>query len=337
MALKPEILSNQTKIEVIQNLTEKIRVFYVFPEMADQICACLQKHLQSGEYTDIIESDFFAYALTQHIQEASHDEHLWVRWHPEILPEDEGPLRLNPEWQETRKLEADLDNYGLYKVERLAGNVGYLDFHYLHRPAWAGEAISAAMSLVANTLALILDLRNCSGGYPAMIALLCSYLFAEEPIHLTSITWRDDNFTQQYWTHPYVPGRRYLDKPVYVLTSKVTFSAGEELAHILQSRKRASLLGEKTDGGANPGASYRLHPHFEGFIPIGCSIDPLTGTNREGIGVSPDILLPKEQAFRAAYHRALESILSDLDGSTNAPFKHLVDEVKAALDQLDKG
>ena len=134
-----------------------------------------------------------------------------------------------------------------------------------------------------------------------MIALVCSYLFGEEPLHLDSIYWRDEDITQQYWTLPYVPGKRFGDKPVYVLVSKVTFSGGEEFAYILKTRKRATLIGEKTDGGAHPGASYRLHPHFEAFIPIGCTINPVTGTNWEGSGVTPDISIAQEQAFKAAY------------------------------------
>jgi C-terminal processing protease CtpA/Prc len=273
----------------------------------------------------------FSLTLTKHIQEVNHDEHLWVRFHSEPLPEDEGPLRLNQEWQEERRLEARLDNYGLYKVERLPGNVGYLDIHHFSRPAWGGDTAVAAMTFLAHTNALIIDLRKCTGGYPGMIALICSYLFGEKPLHLDSIYWRDDDVTQQYWTLPYIPGRRFIDKPVYILTSKVTFSGGEEFAYILQTRKRATILGEKTDGGAHPGASYRLHPHFEVFIPIGRGINPITGTDWEGIGVTPDISIPPEQAFKVAYNMALQSIVASLGESPSGPFKALSEEAQFAL------
>jgi hypothetical protein len=331
----PDIISDISKSEIIQNLSEKLKACYIFPDIAEEICIRLQEHLQAGEYKDINEADFFAYALTLHLQEVNHDEHLWVRWHPEPLPEDEGQLRLNPQWQEQRKLEARLDNHGLHKVERLPGNIGYLDLRYLHRPAWGGETVSGAMDLVANTHALIIDLRKCTGGYPGMISLVCSYLFGEEPLHLVSIYWRNEDITQQYWTLPYVPGKRYLEKPVYILISKVTFSGGEGLANILQSRQRAVLIGERTDGGANPGASYRLHPHFEGFIPIGRSIDPLTRSNWEGVGITPDISIPQEQAYRLAYHMALESVISSVGESPSDPIISLLDEARTALKKLD--
>jgi hypothetical protein len=331
MDIRPFVLDPPTQAEVVKSLSEKLKANYVFPDIADQICTHLQEHLDTGEYADINEGELFALALTLHMQEVNHDEHLWVRWHAETLPDDEGPLRLNREWQIERHLEARLDNYGLHKVERLPGNVGYLDIHYFHRPAWGGDTAIAAMNFVENANALIIDLRKCTGGYPGMVVLMSSFLFGEEPVHLGSIYWHDEEFTQQYWTLPYLPAERFVEKPVYVLISKVTFSAGEVFAYNLQARKRAILVGEKTDGGAHPGTSYRIHPHFEVFIPIGRAIDPITGMDWEGIGVTPEKLVPAEQAFKIAYSMALESILANLEDSSSGPNKDLFDEVKEAL------
>lgn len=312
--------------EIVRKLSEKLRANYIFPDAAEQICAGLEKHLQSGEYDDM-DGELFALALTLHIQEVIHDEHLWVRWHDEPLPEDDGQLRLNAEWQEEQKQKARAENFGFGKVERLAGNVGLLEIQYLHRAEWGGETAHAAMDSLADAQALIIDLRSCTGGYPGMIVLILSYLFGEERILLSSTYWRDDDTTQEFWTLPQLPGRRFGEKPVYVLTSRVTFSAGEGFAYILQNRKRALVIGEKTDGGAHPGASYRLHPHFEAFIPIGRTIDPITGADWEGVGILPDISLPAEQAFFAAYHLALKNFLAE----------HPTEEAQAALMELEEG
>jgi hypothetical protein len=321
--------------EIIQCLCDRLCTNYIFPEVAEQISANLQARLEAGEYHGLEEGEFFALALTLHMQEINHDEHLWVRWHAEPLPEDEGQLLLNEAWQAERKLEAKLDNYGFHKVERLAGNVGYLDVRYFHRPEWGGETAHAAMALLANTQALIIDLRQCTGGFPGMVALVLSYLFGEEPEHLSSIYWRDEQRTEQFWTLPNLPGLRDDAKPVYVLISKVTFSGGEMFASILKNRRRGTLLGVQTDGGANAGASYRLHPNFEAFIPIGRSIDPLNGENWEGVGVSPDISIPPEKAFDAAYRLALQTILAGLGESPSGPLKALADEAQAALECLE--
>ena len=88
------------------------------------------------------------------------------------------------------------------------------------------------MALLASTSALIVDLRRNGGGSPSGAALLCSYLVDAEPIHLNSFSWRKGDRTYQWWTLPYVPGRRYLDRPVYVLTNGQTFEARHEPAPI---------------------------------------------------------------------------------------------------------
>ena len=331
MDTTPVVIDSTTHTELVRSLSEKLKACYIFPDIAEEICTRLQKHHADGEYADITDGEFLAFALTMHLQEVNHDEHLWVRWHPEPLPDDDRPLRYNPEWVAERQQEARLGNYGLHKVERLPGNVGYLDIHYFHRPAWGGDTAVAAMSFLANVNALIIDLRKCTGGYPGMVALISSYLFGEESVHLGSIYWREEDVTQQYWTLPYVPGKRFADKPVYILTSKTTFSAGEGFAYDMRSRQRATLIGEKTDGGAHPGASYRLHSHFEVFIPVGRAINPISEANWEGSGVTPDVLVPQEQAFKVAYNMALQSVIGGLGEAPSGALKALAEEAQAAL------
>jgi hypothetical protein len=331
MDTNPSVIDTTTHTEVVRTLSERLRAYHVYPDIAEEICKHLQKHHDDGDYADLTEGELFALALTLHLQEVGHDEHLWVRWHPEPLPDDDRPLRHNPEWVAERLQEARLDNYGLYKVERLQGNVGYLDIRYFHRPAWGGDTAVAAMNFLANVNALIIDLRRCTGGYPGMTTLISSYLVGEESVHLDSIYWREEDVTQQYWTLPYVPGKRLGDIPVFVLISKVTFSAGEGFAYDLRSRQRATLVGEETDGGAHPGASYRLHPHFEVFIPVGRAINPATGANWEGSGVTPDVSVPQERAFTVAYNMALQSVIAGLGESPSGPLKLLAEEAQAAL------
>jgi C-terminal processing protease CtpA/Prc len=328
-------ISAQT--EIIQNLSEKLKTYYVFPDIAEEICACLQKHLGDGEYADIEEGEFFALALTMHMQEVNQDKHLWVRWHPDSLPDHEGRLSQSQAWQNEHRQQAELDNYGLYKVERLPGNVGYLDIREFYNSSWAGDTAAAAMNFLANTNVLIVDLSKCKGGDPDTVALIVSYLFGEERVRLSSLYWREDNATLEYWTLPYVPGKRFGgDKPIYILTSKDTFSGGEAFAYDLKAHQRAILIGESTGGGAHPGSTYRLAPHFEVFIPNGRAINPITETNWEGSGVVPDISVLQEQAFKVAYSIALKSIVESLNGATEKPFTLLKEEAQKALMDLEK-
>ena len=138
-----------------------------------------------------------------------------------------------------------------------------------------------------------------------MVAFLCSYFFEGPPVHLNDLYWRSSNSTQQWWTLSYVPGKRYVNKDVYLLTSSGTFSAAEEFTNNLKTQKRATIVGETTGGGANPGGMERLSDHFGAFVPGGRAINPVTLTNWEGTGVAPDIAVPADQALTAAYRTAL--------------------------------
>ena len=226
-----------------------------------------------------------------------------------------------------------LDNFGIHRVERLDGNVGYLDVRRVAVPANAGPAISAAMELVAGTYALIFDLRHNGGGAPDGVALWCSYLLKEEPTHLNDIFHADTGETRQFWSLPYLPGARYVDRPVYVLTSSHTFSGGEELCYNLQALGRAELIGETTGGGAHPTRAFPVSSAVMIGIPFARSINPVTGTNWQGTGVIPDVAVAEAEAYDVAYGKALRHVLA-LD-DVPPPFEHQARDALARLESAE--
>jgi hypothetical protein len=202
-----------------------------------------------------------------------------------------------------RRLTLDRErNFGFEKVERLAGNVGYVELVTFAGP-WDAQATAvAAMALLAHTDAVIFDLRANGGGSPGMVQFLCSYLF-DERTHLNSLYFREGDRTQEFWTHD-VPGTKLPDVPVFVLTSARTFSAAEEFSYNLRTRSRATLVGETTRGGANPGGLFPIDAQFEIVIPTGRAINPVTGGNWEGIGVEPHVSVAADSALEAALELA---------------------------------
>ena len=190
-------------------------------------------------------------------------------------------------------------NCGFEKVELLAGNVGYLKFNMFADPAVCGPTATAAMNLLGNADALIIDLRENGGGDPKMIAFLCSYLFAK-PTQLSDVWTRKGNVTQQFWTLPYVPGKLLSDKPVYVLTAKRTFSGAEAFAYDLKNLKRATIVGETTGGGAHLVGGHRIDDHFMIGVPFAQAINPISKANWEGVGVEPDVKVPAADALSTA-------------------------------------
>jgi C-terminal processing protease CtpA/Prc len=191
-------------------------------------------------------------------------------------------------------------SYGIRRVEQFDDNIGYLDLRMIAPADLGGPAIAAAMQLLATTAALVIDLRQCRGGSPEGVQLWCSYFFADDGVHLNDIYERATGLTRQYWTLGHLAAPRYLDRPVTVLTSDLTFSGGEELAYNLKVLGRATLIGQTTRGGAHPTARIPVAPHVTVTVPTARSINPVTGTNWEGAGVEPDVAIAAEDALKAA-------------------------------------
>lgn len=300
--------------EIVTKALELLRANYVFPEQAGQAATAIEARLEAGEYDDLDEITLTE-RLTRDLQEITGDRHLRV-----VLGGGPGPRRQRigepeePKDHEARRLAmrrmGRLDNFGIRQVERLDGNVGYLDVRRVAVPANAGPAIGAAMELVAGTYALIIDLRHNGGGAPEGVVFWCSYLLDERPTHLNDIFHADTGETRQFWALPYVPGTRYLDRPVFVLTSGRTFSGGEDFAYTLQALGRATVVGETTGGGAHPTRGFPISAAVHIGIPFARSVNPVTGTNWQGTGVVPDVPADAERAYDVAYARALEKVLT---------------------------
>jgi hypothetical protein len=319
--------------EVIDGVVNRLRSRYVFPEVGERMEAHVRARVEAGDYDAITTAKALSELLTEDIREISNDGHLRVRHSAEPRPiHEQESIFDNPERVEEYRQSARLANYGYRKVERLAGNVGYIEQNGLHDVTTAAATAMAAFNLIADTDALIIDLRANGGGDPRHVALICSYLLPEEPVHLNSFYSREDDGIQQFWSWPWVPGRRYLDKPVWVLTSERTFSGAEELSYNLKTLGRATLVGETTGGGAHPVNMYQINAHFEISIPFARAVNPVTGGNWEGTGVAPDIQVPAGEALDTAYILALRSVLDRLDGYIGRPHAELEREVREALE-----
>ena len=140
-------------------------------------------------------------------------------------------------------------------------------------------------------------------------AWLASYLF-DQPTHLIDIYNRHEDKTTQNWTLSYLSGPRMTKQPVYVLTSKQTFSGAEEFAFDLMNQKRATIVGEVTGGGAHPVSGHTVADYFMVGVPFAKSLDPVTKTNWEGTGVEPDVKVAADDALTTAEKMANEKIQS---------------------------
>jgi hypothetical protein len=315
--------------DVATTLATRLQMSYIDQVAAETISADLRKRAAIGEF-DGLAGDELAKALNARIRVVTTDPHLGIRYSAEPFFEP-GTVAPSPEDRERTRRLAAAQNFGFEKVERLPGNIGFMELNGFTDPQLGGDTAVAAMAFLANVDAIIIDLRYNSGGVPGIGLLLSSYFF-DKPVHLHSIEWREGGArrVEQFWTQAFIPGRRLTHQPLFILTSNRTISAAESFAYSLQAIGRASVVGEVSAGGGHPGREVRIAEHFAAFIPTGRSLNPITKTNWEGKGIRPDVVIDEEQAPATAHRLALEALRDRApDAMTKAKYQGVLDELIA--------
>ncbi|WP_444899053.1 S41 family peptidase [Microbulbifer sp. VAAC004] len=309
--------SAEQKKSLINALELEISNRYILQENIPSIRESLQKIAHSEALKKTKTPKQTADLLTKALEK--HDKHFGVRWYDPNTPKEQ-PKREDWFSKLARK------NSGFTRVEVLEGNIGYIDFWgFDHVNEVSKKRLEAVMTLIEDTDAIIFDLRNNGGGDGNMGRLISSYLF-EKPTHLNSIYWRATYSTTEFWTLETLNGKRKAKVPVFILTSKDTFSAAEAFTYYLKHLKRATIIGEVTKGGAHPIQFLSLDKEFKVSIPIARAVNPITKSNWEGTGVLPDIIASKEEAFDIAYQKSLHII----QNTTNNP-----QQLKEVSEQLE--
>jgi C-terminal processing protease CtpA/Prc len=282
----------------VDALCALLRRHYVFADRVDAMCEALRSPVPAG-----LGGPAAAAWLSERLQSVAPDRHLRVRWF-EQAPDDAA----DADAQASRFDAARADRFGAVRVECLdGGRIGLVEISEFYPAQWIAEAVAQAMQALAGVSALVFDLRRCRGGEPGGVACWASSLFGAQPVHLNDLYLRTEDRTESWWTRPELPGPRFVRQPVFVLVSAATFSAAEEFAYDLQALGRATIVGEQTRGGANPGSIHRLDSHFAVFVPDARAINPVTGDNWEGRGVVPDRPCAAAAALDLARHLAREA------------------------------
>lgn len=334
---------------VIAALGQQLKSRYVFPDVAAKTAAALSARAAHGNYRDDKTEAAFAKALSSDLVAIGNDKHLAVKFAPDLPPpsqhddksaDDKKAEDKEPTAREIAQMIAQMriasahESYGISRVQLLPGDISYIDMRNFGHPEIVGAAYDAAMSLVAGTKALVLDLRGNHGGEPDGVTYLLSHFFAEgDARHLNDIYYSADKSTHQFWTIPSAMPR--FTGPIYVLTSHHTGSAAEECAYDLQTQKRATLVGETTVGGANPGGWIPLVHGFMAFIPMARAINPITQTNWEHVGVKPDVAVSATAALKVAYVTILNDFMEKSENpDEQARLKNILARVQSGKFQL---
>lgn len=301
------------RAEAIDSLVAGLNQYYVFPEKAKQIETLLRQRQKDGAYDGIGDGKRLAAKLDADLASAAHDLHMKVLFSPERLP-PQPPLPSLAQFMAQKpprddsnfakrwidRIGRSMATFGVEKADHLSPKIGYLQISGFPPPHLTAEKYAAALNKLADTDALIIDVRENGGGTPTSVALLISY-FVDRPTRLNDIWERASGETVQFWTADKLDGKRYGGKkPVVILAGPHTRSAGEDFTYTMQALKRATVVGERTWGGAHPSMPWRLGDHFYAMIPSARSISPITHTNWEGTGILPDVAAPPDKALAVA-------------------------------------
>jgi hypothetical protein len=304
----------QLRKQIVENIIRELTAKYIAPDKVKDIESYMRKRLQDGAYDKLNSPASFAGTLTEDLRAATKDGHLFVTYDPtlerSILAAPPTPGVELPKLPPTAEHLAGVrrSNYGFRKLEILRGNVGYLDLRGFVDLNLSRDTAVAAMSFLANSDAVIIDLRNNPGGFINTETFVASYFYGVDPVELLSRYHRDGDVTVKGWTLRDLPGRRLPAIDLYVLTSHNTASAGEGFSFIMQRRNHARIIGERTAGGGYGNREFSIGNGFVFYISVFRQFDPRTGRGWQEVGVEPDIAVPAERALSAAHFEAVKAL-----------------------------
>ena len=290
-------LSALERRRVIGEAITHLRRYYIYPAAARRMAESLRKHEQNGDDDSASAGSAFASLLTTQLRAVSHDRHLGISYSQSAIPE--GATGPTPEAIMHYHQEMERTNCGFEKVVLLSHYIGYVKLNSFPDLQLCRSTVEAAMTSLNQADAIIFDLRDNHGGSPEMVAFVASYLF-DHPTHLEDFYNRSENTTLPSWTLSPIEGNQLANKPAFVLTSAETFSGGEEFAYDLKMLKRATVVGETTAGAAHMVRQRRIDAHFRLRVPDTRPINPVSKTNWEGTGVTPDVRVNAAQALATA-------------------------------------
>ncbi len=340
MHVKAQNLTNKKKDDVLQSMIKKIESIYPFPEVSAKTIIGLQEQISNGLFYRYNSPNEFANEVTNSLEELSNDKHLDLIYNPGLakaLLEDTTPAATTYTDEEA-KIEV-WNNYGFKELSILDGNIGYINLTVFFATGYAGKKADIAMSYFSECNALIIDLRQNGGGWGDMVDYLLGYFIDNAHPLLLTISESTINGSLYSEVVPqYVPGKKLIDIPIYVLTSPVTASAAEAFtSHLKYFNNNVVIVGKKTKGAENPVTHLAIDENFVLQIPGNKKIYSGNPNTWEGVGIYPDIEVETKDAKKSAHMNAIKKLMSmTTDTIALDKYQWALDGVTASYNNIDE-
>jgi hypothetical protein len=337
LALEP--IDAEDRALAVRALAQVIEDEFFDEARARQIASDLVAALEAGAFSEIDDSDELAGALTSRLSEE--DRHFGVNYRgPDAvraaMAAREASRDGQPDRDEDPYAPLRRRNFGFAEVSILSGNIGYVDLRMFAPIEPAEGTARAALEFIANTDAVIFDVRQNGGGAPSMVQYLISHFLGnDEPTLINTFVSRDYEYPNQMWSLPSHPAGNRPDVPLYVLTSGRTGSAAEGFSYHLRAMERATLIGETTYGAGNPGGTFLTDEGYSIFVSTGSARNPITMTNWEGVGVEPHQAVAAPDAMDHALMSAYDALAaSEEDPLVRRSLEWAAEGLRVAADPI---
>lgn len=333
----PPPITAAVRSAVVDSLGKLLVRVYVDADTGRAIGSRVRDRLRAGAYDKLSHPQDFAQALTADLRSVNGDGHLLVAFAPGAPVDRLGPDTLEFAGDGGGEAAAAVEeqargfHYGLGRLDLLTGNVGYAELTGFFDGENARGMMLAALEYLRDSDAIILDLRRHGGGSGTMSNWLLSHFVGPDSLLTLRIAERVNRRTIDRYTVADVPGPRITEAPVFILTSRATASAAEDIAFVLDNLGRAVIVGDRTAGAGHNNALLGLGHGFLASVSFSRVTDPATGREWERVGVAPDIAAPPAEALEAAHLAALDTLAARAEAPPRARRLALLRETAAAL------
>ncbi len=306
----PIALTPEVQHSALASIKAQLDTNYYSIQLLPDIMERLGQGETNGRYatSDPVQ---FAALVTEDMQAITKDTHLHLSFHPDwyrstTQPTDPQEAEVqNRYWEQV----ARATNFGITETRVLTGNVRYLKIEGF---SWIeGEGVRAydsAMNFLKGGRAIIVDLRSNRGGETTPAYYFLSHFLGPDELMYTWFAPGKPDF--QLRASPYLPNGRLTDKPLYILVNGRSRSAAEAIAYAVRQFNLGEVVGERTEGAANPSDDFAVAPCFRLSIPVRYPEDPVAHSNWEGVGVTPTIPTTSNSALDIAYGMAIDTLLA---------------------------
>ncbi len=174
---------------------------------------------------------------------------------------------------------------------KLDNTLGYINLTGTDSRKSTEKSMDKMLDDLQHTEGLIIDIRAHYGGFDAISQYIAGRFTTERSLYMTSRKrngpdYSDFTETTQWYSSPH--GSVQYTKPIILLTSRFTQSAGETFALAMKEQIHVTFLGDTTAGSFSDNPNFELPNGWIFSVSVG-DYRAADGTSYEGHGIPPHI------------------------------------------------